>query len=280
MTMAERMMTENLCEAKMRAAATFNATADSFDAPALAFWDRIGHRTVERMSLKIGACVLDAGCGSGASAIPAAEAVGAEGRVLGVDLAENLLHFARTKARQSGLAQAEFRLGDIEALDPAVETFDAVICVLGIFFLADMPMAVRCLWKLVRPGGQMAITTWGPRVLEPGNSAFWEAVRKERPDLYKNFNPWERVNEPAALAAMLLEGGAKPDEVVAEAGSQPLNAPNDFWTIALGSGYRATIERLDLGARDRVRLATLDYLSRNNVRSVEANALYAISRKS
>ena len=125
----------------------------------------------------------------------------------------------------------------------------------------------------------MAITTWGPRVLEPGNSAFWEAVRKERPDLYKNFNPWERVNEPAALAAMLLEGGAKPDEVVAEAGSQPLNAPNDFWTIALGSGYRATIERLDLGARDRVRLATLDYLSRNNVRSVEANALYAISRK-
>ncbi len=266
-------------EAKLRAASTYNAAADFFDAPALSFWDRIGRRTVERMTLKRGANVLDACCGSGASAIPAAEAVGAGGRVLGLDLAENLLCLARVKASRLGLVHTEFRLADIEALVPSAETFDAVICVFGIFFLPDMPAGIRCLWRLVRPHGQMAITTWGPRVLEPGNSAFWDAVRTERPDLYKTFNPWDRINDPAALASMLLEGGVQVDEVVAEAHVQPLNSPEDFWTIALGSGYRGTIEQLDQEARERVRHATLDYISRRDVRSVETNAVYALACK-
>ncbi|MDE2573600.1 MAG: class I SAM-dependent methyltransferase [bacterium] len=266
-------------DAKMRAASTYNAAADFFDAAPLSFWDRIGRRTVERISLKRGACVLDACCGAGASAIPAAEGVGAGGRVLGVDLAENLLHLARVKARLHGLSHAEFRLGDIEALDPSAETFDAVICVFGIFFLPDMPAGVRCLWRLLRPGGQLAITTWGPRVLEPGSSAFWNAVRRERPELYKSFNPWDRISDPQALTAMLLEAGVRTSEVVAEPGLQPLGSPEDFWTIALGSGYRGTIEQLDREARERVRKATLDYLSEHNVRSIETNAIFAAARK-
>jgi ubiquinone/menaquinone biosynthesis C-methylase UbiE len=266
-------------DAKTRAASAYNAAADFFDAAPLSFWDRIGRRTVERMSLNRDARVLDACCGAGASAIPAAEAVGAGGRVLGIDLAENLLQLARVKARRRGVLQAEFRLKDIETLDPSAEMFDAVICVFGIFFLPDMPAGVRCLWQVLRPRGQMAITTWGPRVFEPGSSAFWNAVRDERPELYKSFNPWDRIGDPDALAAMLLEADVQANEVVAEAGIQPLHSPDDFWTIVLGSGYRSTVEQLNPGARERVRKATLDSLSEQYVRSVETNVVFAIARK-
>jgi hypothetical protein len=55
------------------------------------FWSRYGERTVARLHLKRGATVLDVACGTGASALPAAAAVGPSGRVVGVDLAENLL---------------------------------------------------------------------------------------------------------------------------------------------------------------------------------------------
>jgi len=261
------------------AAQTYDTAADLYDAPALSFWGRIGRRTIEQLSPQPGAWVLDACCGSGASAIPAALAVGPSGRVLGVDLAENLLRLGRSKAAQLGLSHSEFRLGDIEALDPTRETFDAVVCVLGIFFLPDMSAGVRHLWRFVRPGGQMAITTWGPRVLEPGSSAFWLAVRDERPDLYKGYNPWDRVNKPTALAAMLLEGGVHTANIAAESDLQSLDSPEDFWTIALGSGYRNTIEQLERVSRDRVRNATLDYVCKQNVRSVETNAIYAIARK-
>jgi SAM-dependent methyltransferase len=142
-----------------------------------------------------------------------------------------------------------------------------------------MPAAVRSLWRVLRPGGQLAITTWGPRVLEPASSAFWNGVRTERPDLHKDFNPWDRIKEPRALASMLLEAGVHTDDLLAEASAQPLRSPEDFWTIAMGSGYRGTIEQLDQDMRQRVRQATLDYLSKHNVQSVETNAVYAIARK-
>jgi ubiquinone/menaquinone biosynthesis C-methylase UbiE len=266
-------------DAKTRAAATYNAAADYFDAPALRFWDRLGRRTVERISLQSGAAVLDACCGAGASAIPAAEAVGPNGRVLGVDLAENLLTLARSKAARQGLSQAEFRFADIEALDPSAEMFDVAICVFGIFFLPDIPAGVRCLWRLLRPGGQLVITTWGPRFGEPGSSAFWNAVRRERPELYKGFNPWDRICDPDALAAVFREAGVEAVDAQAESSVQPLESPKDFWTIVLGSGYRATVEQLNADERERVRAATISALVEHDVRSVETNAVFALARK-
>jgi ubiquinone/menaquinone biosynthesis C-methylase UbiE len=84
--------------AKLKAATTYNAAADHFDDGPLAFWDRYGQRTIERLRLKPGSCILDVGCGSGASAIPAGKVAGPHGRVIGVDLADRLLAMARAKA--------------------------------------------------------------------------------------------------------------------------------------------------------------------------------------
>ena len=65
-------MAEPMEPAKLKAATTYNAAADHFDDGPLAFWERYGQRTVERLRLKPGSVILDVGCGSGASAIPAA----------------------------------------------------------------------------------------------------------------------------------------------------------------------------------------------------------------
>ena len=157
--------------------------------------------------------------------------------------------------------------------------FDVAICVFGIFFLLDMAAGVRRLWRLVHPGGQLAITTWGPRFGEPGSSAFWNAVRRERPELYKGFNPWDRVCDPQALAATFREAGVEVGAVEAESSVQPLESPEDFWTIVMGSGYRATVEQLNSDERERVRTATVNELLEHGVRSVETNAVFALARK-
>ena len=109
--------------------------------------------------------VLDVCCGAGAATIPAAEAVGASGSVLGVDLAENLLELGRRKAANGGLANVEFRAGDLRDLRLPEATFDAVICAFGIFFVPDMEArSERCgaLSLLVgsseyRPGGPASL---------------------------------------------------------------------------------------------------------------------------
>ena len=206
-------------EAKKKVAASYNAASDSYDHPANFFWHRYGRRTVERLRLPFGARVLDACCGSGASAIPAAEAVGSSGFVLGVDLAENLLELARRKAQQRGLSNLDFRADDMLDLGLPESSFDAVICVFGIFFVPDMQAAVGELWRLVRPGGKLAITTWGPRFLEPASTAFWDSIRAVRPDLYKGFNPWDRISELDAMSSLFTVAGVEDLEVVAEAGA-------------------------------------------------------------
>ena len=276
-TQAESMRTDETEEAKAKATATYNAAADSFDEPVLAFWNLIGQRTIERLRLKPGDRVLDVACGSGASAIPAAQSVGESGTVLGVDLAERLLELARAKARQLGLTNIRFQVGDMERSGFPDESFDAVVCVFGIFFLPDMARAVRELWRMVRQGGQLAITTWGPRVFEPGASAFWEAVSRERRDLVRAFDPWTRIDSPAGLEELLRASGIENANITPESNLQELATPDDWWTIVLGTGYRSTIEQLDPAARERVRIANLESLG--NIQSIEVNALYAVAKK-
>src|SRR6266852_5696180 len=93
--MKESALDDPLKQAKAKAAATYDAAADHFDDEPLGFWERIGKRTVDRVALPAGVNVLDVGCGTGASALPAAQAVGPNGFVVGVDLAARLLDRAR-----------------------------------------------------------------------------------------------------------------------------------------------------------------------------------------
>ena len=269
----------NLDEAKQKAATTYNAASDYFDHPANTFWERYGRRTVERLRLAPGARVLDVCCGSGASAIPAARMVGPGGSVVGVDLAENLLELARAKAKLLGLKNAEFQSGDMTNLAFETETFDVVICVFGIFFVPEMDVALRELKHVLKTGGTLAITTWGPRLFEPVNTVFWNSVREVRPDLHKSFNPWDRISEPDDLRSLLNAAGFTESEVVAESGSQPVSSPEDWWAMVLGSGYRGTVDQLSAEDRERVRRANLDFIHQASVQSFETNVVYGVGVK-
>ena len=266
-------------DAQARAAAAYNAAADRYDDPANSFWERFGRATIARLRPEPGWRILDVCCGSGASALPAAAAVGPQGSVLGIDLAENLLDLARTKAAARALRNTEFRRGDMLDMHLGDTKFDAVVCVFGIFFVPDMAAAARALWDAVRPGGKLAVTTWGPRFFEPATAAFWDAIREERPDLYRGFNPWDRICDPDSLRALLREAGIPRADVLAEAGEHAIPSPEAWWSAVLGSGYRGTLEHLDIAARERVRDANLAYIRTSGVRSVEANVVFAIARK-
>jgi ubiquinone/menaquinone biosynthesis C-methylase UbiE len=267
-------------ELKARAAAAYNAAADAYDAPENTFWDRFGARTIERLGLRPGIRVLDVCSGAGASAIPAAQAVGPTGQVIAIDLAENLLARLRAKAGRLGLVHLEARTGDL--LDPPLEaaaTFDAVVCVFGIFFVADMAEAIRRLWARVASGGQLAITTWGPRVFEPVNTAFWEAVRAERPDLHKGFNPWDAITTPESLRALLDAASVHDADVAAESGTHSIGGADAAWALILGSGYRGTFEQLTPEARGRVEARVREFVTMCAVSAVETNVVYAVGRR-
>ena len=265
--------------AQERAAFTYNAAADFFDASPLSFWDYFGRRTIERASLPIGSRVLDVCCGAGASALPAAEAVGQTGAVIGIDLAKELLELARAKAIQRRLRNIEFEIGDMLSLRFPVASFDAVVCVFGIFFVPDMSKAVSELWSRVRPGGKLAVTTWGPNFCKPANDAFWRSIKIVRPDLHKGFNPWDRIDSPASLRGIFDQARIASPTITREDRLHPINSAEDWWTIVLGSGYRGTIEQLNLAERQRVKDANLAFIRDEKISAIETNVLYALAAK-
>ncbi|BFU92447.1 MAG: hypothetical protein NTAFB01_36340 [Nitrospira sp.] len=272
-------MSDSLASVKLKAEKAYNAAAESFDAEPLAFWERYGRRTIKRMGLRRGAQVLDVCCGTGASALPAAQAVGHEGKVIAVDLAGELLKLGQTKAQTAGLQCLEFRHGDMTALGFPDRHFDAVVCVFGIFFVPDMETQVAELWRMVRPGGRLAITTWGARFWSPAYELWLEVVRRRRPDLHTVFNPWDRITTTEAVCALLHDGGAQNIEIDAEDGYQALRTPEDFWTIALGSGLRWTIDQMGAEPAREMKQELLDRLSASGVVRIETNVIYAVAEK-
>jgi ubiquinone/menaquinone biosynthesis C-methylase UbiE len=272
-------MDDPLKQAKAKAAATYDAAADHFDDEPLAFWDRIGRRTIERLELPPAANVLDVGCGSGASALPAAQVVGRNGSVLGVDLAGRMLDLAREKAKAFGLSNVEFRCADMTSLGYSDGRFDAVVSVFSIFFVPDMEGLVHELWRMVRPGGKLAVTTWGPRIFEPAYSHWLAAIKRERPDLYSAFNPWDRITDVESVRQLLRDGGVSNANVVAEDSCQALRSADDCWTIALGSGLRWVIEQMGPQAAERVKADNVHWLRVNKIDRLETNAIYAVGHK-
>ncbi|WP_422026444.1 class I SAM-dependent methyltransferase [Pyruvatibacter mobilis] len=105
--------------------------------------------------------VLDIGCGTGETSLRAAEAVGADGAVHGVDISVPMLELAKARAAAAGLTQARFSVGDAQS-DALGDPVDLVISRFGVMFFENPVTAFGNIRAHVRPGGRMVFACWQP----------------------------------------------------------------------------------------------------------------------
>jgi SAM-dependent methyltransferase len=108
----------------------------------------------------VGARVLDLASGAGSQTLLAARRVGAQGHVVASDIADTMLHHVRENASAAGLANVTTLAGAAEDLDVAAESFDAVICRLGLMLFVDPAKALVAMWRALRPGGKVAVVVF------------------------------------------------------------------------------------------------------------------------
>jgi arsenite methyltransferase len=107
--------------------------------------------------LETGEHVLDLGSGAGTDSLVAAQMVGDEGRVTGIDMTPEMLAKARGAAAEMGAGNVEFLEAEAERLPFANESFDVVISNGVIDLIPDKDAVFAELFRVLKPGGRMQI---------------------------------------------------------------------------------------------------------------------------
>lgn len=172
---------------------------------------------VDLVQLAPGHQVLELACGAGGLGLAAARRVGPQGTVLLSDVAAEMVDIARERARAQQATMARTAVLDLEDIDQPDGHFDAVLCRHGLQFCSDPARAAQEINRVLRPGGRVALSVWGPRERNPWLGVVLDAVTAElgRP------MPPAGMPGPFALSgagqlARILESGGLGDVQVSE----------------------------------------------------------------
>ena len=120
--------------------------------------EHVAEEFMARQPLRRGEQVLDVACGTGNLAVIA----GRRGcTVSGIDIAANLLATARARAAAEGL-NIDWKEADAEALPFGNDRFDLTVSMFGVMFTPQPTVATAELWRVTKPGGQIALANWTP----------------------------------------------------------------------------------------------------------------------
>ena len=144
---------------------------EQFFIPAL--FEQWTPRMADAAGLGSGQRLLDVACGTGIFARAAAELVGQEGSVVGLDVNDGMLEVARMRA-----SAIEWRLGRAEAIPFDDQSFDVVACQFGLMFFEDQPAAISEMARVLRTPGTLVVSVWDSLEHSPGYASMTALLQR------------------------------------------------------------------------------------------------------
>ena len=206
---------------------------EEFFVPALfAEW---AEPVVDAAGIGAGQQVLDVACGTGILARTAADRVGANGAVVGLDVNDGMLAVARRMD-----TRPQWRLGRAEELPFEDGRFDAVVSQFGLMFFTDRLLALQEMARTVRPGGRVVVAVWDALDRTPGYAAMVQLLE----DLFgaevaDGLRAPFALGDPADLAGLCAAAGLDSVAIDTRIGTARFPSIDDWvhtdikgWTLA------------------------------------------------
>ncbi|WP_410651203.1 class I SAM-dependent methyltransferase [Amycolatopsis sp. cmx-4-54] len=249
----------------------FDAAAVDFAALGRYLWGPIGAATVAAAGIGEGDRVLDACCGTGASAIPAARAVGAGGVVDALDLSGPMIG----ELRRLSADLPQLRAHEADATAWETGGYDVVQSALGIFFFPDMTDGTERLIGRARSGGRAVFTIWRRGSMVTAGRHLGRAVAAvtdSAPPPAREPSLIDRVDQADSYAGW-LSGRRLSDVDVVVNELRLAMTPEIAWLVVIGSGFRGLLDGLEPGVVEQVRERYLDSLREDGVTELDATTL-------
>ena len=213
--------------------------------------------------LQPGERVLDLAAGPGLLARDAARRVLPDGWVLASDIAENMLAEGQQRATAEGLPDLLAAACDAEHLAFADGSVDVALIGLGLFIFPDPARALAELHRVLRPGGRIALSVWGPRDAVPLIARAQDCIARLLPPPKVARPPVFRLGEADVLAPLLSEAGFGEVSIAPHTFACRFDNADDYWQafLDLAGGAAESLSRLPDAMQAKLRAAVADDLA-------------------
>ncbi|MBS0344984.1 MAG: class I SAM-dependent methyltransferase [Proteobacteria bacterium] len=214
-------------------------------------------------ALRPGEHVLDLAAGPGLLARDAARHVAPGGWVLASDIAEGMLAEGLRRAASEGLTELLATACDAEQLSFADHSFDVTLLGLGLFIFPEPGRALAEIRRVLKPGGRLALSVWGPRQHVPLIGCAQDCIARllpapkvARPSVF-------RFGDPDALNALLAQAGFCDIRIESCPVTCHFNDPAAYWQafLDLAGGAAEALSRLPDETQRQLQEAVADELT-------------------
>ncbi|HXJ22235.1 MAG TPA: class I SAM-dependent methyltransferase [Polyangia bacterium] len=222
----------------------WNAVAEAYDEEFFARTPELVARALEILSVSRESRVLDVGAGPGALPVVLAPRVA---RVVAVDFAENMVERLRQHLAACQLTNVEALTMDGQAMTFPDQSFDTVVSMFGWFLFADRRAGLNEFRRVLRPGGQVLVTSWSAIDRNTGLNAAMDSLRAAVPDLPRPSGPLP-TQQPEVCAAEMRAAGFR--DVVADVLDVPMRmeSVDEYWRVFERAGAPIVLLKQKLGA--------------------------------
>jgi ubiquinone/menaquinone biosynthesis C-methylase UbiE len=207
---------------------------------------------VERVRPRPGERVLDLACGTGIVARAVARALGGDSRITGLDISPLMLEVARQKASAEGF-EIEWREGDAQALPFDDASFDLVLCQEALQLVPDMQAAAREMWRVLAPGGRIAVSAWTTLERNPFDKVVADAFTRHAgaPVIDVAF----ALGDPAVFSRLFADAGFEDIDIQTHSVAGRFPSPDEYVELMVVSAVAAIPAISDMDETEQQRLA-------------------------
>lgn len=211
----------------LSAATPWNLVADGYSRTTMQMLAQYAEAAIAAVNIQPGSCVLDVACGPGTLALMVARKAA---KVHGIDFSEPMLEICRRNAEQSSLNNIETQHGDAQAMPYADNLFDATFSMFGLMFFPDRGKGFAEIYRTLKPGGSIAVTSWAPVSESPAMQMMFGALRVMKPEIPEPEAAVASLENPQVFKQEMQDAGFREVKIDRVRKYFPVETVEAFWS--------------------------------------------------